>query len=146
MFPAATYVFHTSSLFCKWVNKADVNPLVIVTEWMATGMTVIRVCIECKLHITIPHGSAVNFHLGLSPFIVLHGDRLLSPLHTRMRNNCSKLKCDLFVNHLSETSLCVYCNVPENAKHYFFHCTQFTNEQYCISLTFTSELLKRKLK
>ena len=84
-------------------------------------------------HYTV--GSAVNFHLGLSPFIVLHGDRLLSPLHTRMRNNCSKLKCDLFVNHLSETSLCVYCNVPENANHYFFHC----NEQYCIRLTFTSE-------
>ena len=45
-----------------------------------------------------------------------------------MRNNCSNLKCDLFVKHLSETNLFVYCNVPEIANHYCFHCTQFTNE------------------
>jgi len=56
-----------------------------------------------------------------TPF--LHGDRLLSSVHARMRNNCSNLKCDLFVNHLSETNLCEYCNVPENANHYFLHCT-----------------------
>ena len=59
----------------------------------------------------------------------LHGDRLLSSLHARMRNNCSNLKCELFVNHLSETNLCEYCNVPENAYHYFSHCTRFTNER-----------------
>ena len=68
----------------------------------------------------------------------MHGDRLLSSLHTRMRNNCSNLKCELFVNHLSETLLfllvrylsethCVYRNVPEN--HYLFHCTRLTNER-----------------
>jgi len=38
-----------------------------------------------------------------TPF--LHGDRLLSSVHARMRNNWSNLKCDLFVNHLSETNL-----------------------------------------
>ena len=59
----------------------------------------------------------------------MHGDRLLSSLHARMRNNCSNLKCDLFVNHLSDTNLCVYCNVSENANHSFVHCTQFTNER-----------------
>jgi len=53
------------------------------------------------------------------PLHFLHGDRLLSSLHARMRNNCSNLKCDLFVNHLSETYLCEYCNVPENANHFF---------------------------
>ena len=41
----------------------------------------------------------------------------------------SNLKCDIFVKHLSETNLCVYCNVPENANHYFFHCTRFTIER-----------------
>ena len=46
-----------------------------------------------------------------------------------MGNNCINLKCNLFVNHLSETNLCEYCNVPENDNHYFFHCTQFTNER-----------------
>ena len=63
------------------------------------------------------------------PLHFLHGDRLLSSLHARIRNNCSNLKYDLFVNHLSETNLCVYCNVPENAYHYFVHCTLFTNER-----------------
>ena len=42
-----------------------------------------------------------------------------------MRNNCTNLKCDLFVNHLSETNLCEYCNV----NHYCLHCTRFTNER-----------------
>ena len=50
MCPAATKVFHTSSLFCKWVNKTEFNPLV-------TGMTVILFCIEYKLHFTVPHDS-----------------------------------------------------------------------------------------
>ena len=54
------------------------------------------------------------------PLHFLHGARLLSSLHARMRNNCSNLKCNLFVNHLSETNLCEYCNIPENAYHYFF--------------------------
>ena len=69
----------------------------------------------------------------------MHGDRLLSSLHTRMRNNCSNLKCELFVNYLSETLLLllvrylsenhlrVYRNGPEN--HYLFHCTRLTNER-----------------
>ena len=63
------------------------------------------------------------------PLHFLHGDRLLSSLHVRMRNNCCNLKFDLFVNHLSETNLCEYYNVPENVNHYFFHCTRFTNER-----------------
>ena len=33
MCPTATNVFRISSLFCKWVNKADPIPLVIVTGW-----------------------------------------------------------------------------------------------------------------
>ena len=41
----------------------------------------------------------------------MHEDRLLSSLHARIRNYCSNLKWDLFVNHLSETNLCEYCNV-----------------------------------
>ena len=46
------------------------------------------------------------------PLHFLHEARFLSSLHARMRNNCCNLKCDLLVNHLSETNLCVYCNVP----------------------------------
>ena len=54
------------------------------------------------------------------PLPFLHGDRLLSSVHARMRSYCSNLKCYLFVNHLSETNLCEYCNVPENANHFYF--------------------------
>ena len=56
MCPAATNVFHISSLFCKWVNKADVNTLVIATR-LVTGMTFILFCFEYKLHFTVPHDS-----------------------------------------------------------------------------------------
>jgi len=54
MCPTATNVFYTSSLFCKWVNKVDVNPLVMATR-LVTGMTFILFCIEYKLHFTVPH-------------------------------------------------------------------------------------------
>ena len=37
MCPVATKVFHASRLFCKWVNKADVNLLVIATR-LVTGL------------------------------------------------------------------------------------------------------------
>ena len=56
MCPAATNVFHKSSLFCKWVHKADVNPLVIATQ-LVTGMTFILFCIEYKLQFTVQHDS-----------------------------------------------------------------------------------------
>ena len=36
---------------------------------------------------------------------------------------------DHYLNRLHATYLCEYCNVPENANHYFFHCTRFTNER-----------------
>jgi len=50
----------------------------------------------------------------------LYEDRLISPLHARMRNNCSNLKCDLFVNHLSETNLRKYCYVRKMLTVIFF--------------------------
>jgi len=34
--------------------------------------------------------------------------------------------CKPFIRNLDR---CEYCNVPENANHYFLHCTRFTNER-----------------
>ena len=50
-------------------------------------------------------------------------------LHARLRNNCSSLNNDLFINHLRERPFCSWCNVIENAKHYFFTCKQYRNER-----------------
>jgi len=54
--PTTTNVFHTLSLFCKWVDKADVNPLVMATR-LVKGMTFILFCIEYKLQVTVQHES-----------------------------------------------------------------------------------------
>ncbi|XP_052275100.1 uncharacterized protein LOC127874668 isoform X1 [Dreissena polymorpha] len=50
------------------------------------------------------------------------GDRHSSILHARLRNNCSNLNSDLFINHLKNTPLCACGNDAENAEHYFFYC------------------------
>ena len=64
------------------------------------------------------------------PLHFLHGDRILISLHARMRNNYSNLKCDLFLNHLPDSNLCVYCNVPENADHNFFSVPSLLTNVY----------------
>ena len=59
----------------------------------------------------------------------MHGNRLLSIIHARLRNNCSDLKRDLFLNHLSDHDICSHCNIPETSDHYFTHCTIYSNER-----------------
>ena len=58
-----------------------------------------------------------------------HGMRYLSIIHTRLRNNCSSLKSDLYNNHVSNTDKCEHCNVVENAGHYFFRCSIYINQR-----------------
>ena len=53
----------------------------------------------------------------------------MSVSHARLRNNCSNLNNDLFINHLRERPFCSWCNVIEDAKHYFFPCNQYRNER-----------------
>ena len=59
----------------------------------------------------------------------MHGHRLLSIIHARLRNDCSNLKRDLFLNHLSDHDICSHCNIPETSDHYFFHCPIYSNER-----------------
>ena len=61
------------------------------------------------------------------PSYFMKGQRRLSVLHARLRNNCSDLKSDLFQNHLTDSLSCICGNVNENAIHYFFECENYSN-------------------
>ena len=55
------------------------------------------------------------------------GNRYLSVLHARIRNNCSNLSSDLFMNHLSPNSMCRCSDESEDAEHFFY---RFSNYNY----------------
>ena len=76
-----------------------------------------------KKHIT----SSFNNSCVPSHFTI--GNRYISILHARLRNNCSNLNNDLFRNHLRDNPLCDLCGMIEDAIHYFFHCRKFTMER-----------------
>ena len=63
------------------------------------------------------------------PSYYIKGDRFLSVIHARIRNNCINLYNDLYLNHLMSDPLCS-CNLEnENAEHYFFRCPKYLNER-----------------
>ena len=63
------------------------------------------------------------------PAYYFYGDRYLSIMHCRIRNNCSNLSNDLYHNHLIPRPLC-NCNLEiENAEHFFFRCPKYVNER-----------------
>ena len=76
-----------------------------------------------KKHIT----SSFNNSCVPSHFTI--GNRYISILHARLRNNCSNLNNDLFRNHLRDNPLCDLCGMIEDAIYYFFHCRKFTMER-----------------
>ena len=54
------------------------------------------------------------------PIYYTRGDRYMSVMHARIRNNCSNRSYDLFINHLSPNQLCS-CNLEmEHTGHFFF--------------------------
>ena len=57
------------------------------------------------------------------------GSRYLSVLHARIRNNCSNLLSDLYINHLSPSPTCSCSEEVEDADHYFFNCPNYNNER-----------------
>ena len=68
----------------------------------------------------------LSFPVSNVPNNYLAGDRKLSILHTRIRNNCSDLKFDLFSNGLSVHATCG-CGYPiEDAEHYLFRCNYYS--------------------
>ena len=50
-------------------------------------------------------------------------------LHTRLRQNCSILKGDLFRCNLIDSCYCSCDNYVENNEHYFLHCKLFVNQR-----------------
>ena len=63
------------------------------------------------------------------PAYYIKGDRYLSVMHARIRNKCSNLNNDLYLNHLRIKPLCSCHMEIENAEHYFFRCPIFGNER-----------------
>ena len=57
-----------------------------------------------------------------------YGTRYLSVIHARLRNNCSDLKIDLFLNHISCDNSCDFCNQCEDAEHYLFKYSRYRLE------------------
>ncbi len=64
-----------------------------------------------------------------SPKFLFLGERKLTIIHARLRNNCSDLQSDLFRNHLSEDEKCRCGFIRENADHFFFLCPLYENER-----------------
>ena len=84
-----------------------------------------------------PTISSFKNNLLITTFPKLHvpnyftsGNRYLSVMHAQLRNNCSNLNNDLFINHLGENPICNWCNEIEDSEHYFFHCNNYRNERY----------------
>ena len=51
----------------------------------------------------------------------LEGDRFLSVLHARIRNQCSRLNYDLFKNnYLRDNPFCMSLLEPEDAEHFLY--------------------------
>ena len=63
------------------------------------------------------------------PAYYLKGNRSLSVIHARLRNNCSDLHLDLFNNSIGEHPYCTCSTEIENAEHYFLKCTNFINQR-----------------
>ncbi|MCG7882888.1 MAG: hypothetical protein JAY96_15005, partial [Candidatus Thiodiazotropha endolucinida] len=59
------------------------------------------------------------------PEYFLKGNRYLSVLQARIRNNCSNLNYDLFRNHLTDDPSCQCGFEIEDAKHFFFDCPNY---------------------
>ena len=54
------------------------------------------------------------------PPYYIYEDRYLSVMHSRIRNNCSNLSNDLYLNHLTMNPLCSCNQEIENAEHFSF--------------------------
>ena len=58
-----------------------------------------------------------------------HGNRKLSIIQARMRNRCSILNQDLYLNRLRDTRVCDCGSEREEAEQYFFKCHKYLNER-----------------
>ena len=73
----------------------------------------------------------LKFSPSQVPLYYFDGERYLSVMHVRMRNNCSNLK-HLYSNRLVQSPFCNCANVGDDAEHFFFKCTNFTRERIAL--------------
>lgn len=62
------------------------------------------------------------------PNYYCRGSRYGQVLLTRLRNNCSGLKQDLYTKNISDTPLCT-CGSVEDVHHFFFRCPLYTRQR-----------------
>ena len=72
---------------------------------------------------------SVYSNLQIVPPYYIKGDRKLSVIHARLRNNCSNLKHDLYTNFVEPDFSCRCGYSCEDANHYFFVCSLYLNER-----------------
>ena len=70
--------------------------------------------------------SSVNLKV---PSYYIVGNRRLSVLYARVRNNCSNLNLDLFNNFLRPDSFCSCLQEPKNAEHYLLKCYKYNDQR-----------------
>ena len=63
------------------------------------------------------------------PIYYTYGDRFLSVMHARIRNNYSNLSNDLYHNHLIPNPLCSCKLEIEDVEHFLFRCPKNANER-----------------
>ena len=63
------------------------------------------------------------------------GNRHISIMLARLRNNCSNLNNDLFRNHIHDNPLCDLFGMVQVAIHFFFHCRTFIIERQVLDYT-----------
>ena len=76
-----------------------------------------------------------KFNKSYIPSYFTFGNRYISVLHARLRNRCSNLNNDLYINHIHGNPLCDLCGVVEDAIHYFFHCRRYTIKRQVFNKT-----------
>ena len=58
-----------------------------------------------------------------------HGNRKLSIIQALIRNRCSNLNHDLYLNRLRDTGVCDCGSEREDAEHYIFECHKYLRER-----------------
>ena len=56
-------------------------------------------------------------------------ERKLSVIHARLRNDCSDLNYDLYLNHMTNNIVCFCGNYIEDAEHYLYKCKLYKDQR-----------------
>ena len=94
-----------------------------ISLWNSLPIDIRNIIDECKFK------KAVSIKPAPPPKHFFFGERKFSIIHTRLRNNCSNLNNDRFLNHISLSNSCICGDTPETAHHYFLVCKNFRVER-----------------